>query len=704
MRITFLTTSTILLMATIVSCTETRKSDENPFLSEYQTPFGVPPFDKIGNSHYLPAFETGIEQQKKEIDQIVSNNEEPNFKNTIEALEYSGSLINKVGRVFFNLTEANTNDELQAIAKEISPKLSLHLDEIYLNENLFEKVKAVYLQKESLSLNNEQAKLLEETYKQFVRSGANLPKEKKEEMKKINEELSILTLQFGDNVLAETNNFKLVIDNKEDLAGLPESVVQAAAETAGEPGKWVFTLQKPSWTPFLQYSQKRDLREKLYKAMYNRANNNNEFDNKEIVKKILDLRTKKAQLLGFQNYAAYTLDDKMAKTPENVFELLNKLWDPALKNAKTELAEMQAMANKEGENIALQSWDWWYYAEKIRKEKYDLDENQLRPYFELNNVREGAFILANKLYGITFEEIKNIPLPHPDAKAFEVKDRDGSHIGVYYVDYFPRDSKRGGAWMDSFRNQYRTTDGKKVSPVITNVCNFSRPTGNQPALLSFEEVTTLFHEFGHALHGLLSDCTYESLGGTEVPRDFVELPSQIMENWCSQPEMLRLFAKHYQTGEIIPQALIDKIVASGKFNQGFETVEYLAASILDMDYHVLNTAEGLDVDKFETEQMQKIGLIKEIIPRYKSTYFNHIWGGGYAAGYYSYIWAEVLDADAFQAFVESGDIFNANIGASFRENILSKGGTDDAMTMYKTFRGKEPAIEPLLKKRGLVAE
>jgi peptidyl-dipeptidase Dcp len=688
----------------LLSCSTEKKSADNPFLETYQTPFGVPPFDKIENKHYIPAFEVGIAEQKKEIEAIIKNNETPTFGNTILALEYSGKQLGKVAKVFFNLTEANTNEEMQAIAKEISPKLSLHQDEILMNNDLFKKVKAVYDQKETLGLNQEQSKLLEETYKGFVRNGANLSDEQKSEMKKINEELSLLSLQFGDNVLAETNNFKLVIDNKDDLAGLPESVVSGAAEASGEAGKWVFTLQKPSWIPFLQYSEKRDLREKLYKAMYNRGNNNNEFDNKEIIKKIITLRTKRSQLLGFPSYAAYTLDDQMAKTPENVFGLLNKLWEPALKNAKKELADMQAMVKKEGGNFNIESWDWWFYAEKIRKERYDLDENQLRPYFELNNVREGAFTLAKKLYGITFEEIKNIPLPHPDAKAFEVKEADGKHIGIYYVDYYPRESKRGGAWMDSFRNQYRDQKGNNISPVITNVCNFSKPTGDKPALLSFEEVTTLFHEFGHGLHGLLSNCTYESIAGTEVPRDFVELPSQVMENWCSQPEMLKLFAKHYQTGEVIPQELIDKIVASGKFNQGFETVEFLAASILDMDYHVLTTCEGLDVEKFETENMKKIGLIDEIIPRYKSTYFNHIWGGGYASGYYSYIWAEVLDADAFQAFVETGDLFNKEVATSFRNNVISRGGTGDAMTMYRTFRGKEPSIEPLLKKRGLVQE
>ncbi len=692
----------LLLIIMISSCSQKKTETENPFFSDYNTPFNVPPFDKIQNAHYIPAFEQGIKEHDAELEKIINNAEEPSFPNTVEALEYSGRLLNKVSSVFFNLNESNTSDEMQEIARNIMPQLSQHSDAILLNDKLFKRVKTLYDKKEQLGLNAEQMKLLDETYKGFIRNGANLNDEQKEEMKKINEELSLLSLKFGENLLAETNDFKLTIDNKEDLAGLPESVISGAAEESGVEGKWVFTLQKPSWIPFLQYSEKRELREKLYKAMYNRGNNNNQNDNKEIIKKTITLRTQRAKLLGFENHATYTLDDCMAKTPDKVYELLYKLWEPAIKNAKKEAADMQAMIDKEGGKFKLESWDWWYYAEKIRKEKYDLDDSQLRPYFELNNVRNGAFTLANKLYGISFTEVSNLPLPHPEAKAFEVKDEDGSHIGLIYVDYFPRESKRGGAWMDALQSQYRTKEGKNIPPVIVNIGNFSKPTGDTPALLSWDDVTTLFHEFGHGLHGLLSDCTYESLSGTSVPRDFVELPSQIMENWCSQPEMLKIYAKHYKTGEVIPQELIDKILASDKFNQGFETVEYLAASILDMDYHTLINGEAPDVMKFEEECMNRIGLISEIIPRYKSTYFNHIWGGGYSSGYYSYIWAEVLDADAFQAFIESGDIFNKEIGNSFRRNVISRGGTEDAMKMYLNFRGKEPSIEPLLKKRGLI--
>ena len=689
------------IMAIITSCAQKEKSGENPFFAEYETPFGVPPFDLIKNEHFKPAFDKGIEQHNAEIEAIVSNTDAPNFENTILALEYAGQNIQKVGSVFGNLLSANTNEELQELAKEVYPALSKHQDEILMNNQLFDKVKAVYEQKDQLSLDSEETKLLEETYKGFVRSGANLSDEQKEELKKINEKLSLLTLQFGDNVLAETNNYKMVIDNEADLAGLPQSLVSAAAEASGEEGKWVFTLHKPSWEPFLQYADNRALREKLYKAMYMRGNNNNEYDNKAIIQQILDLRTQRAKIMGFENHAQFALDDRMAKVPENVYDLLNKLWVPALEMAKGEAAQMQEMINRDGGNFKLESWDWWYYAEKIRKEKYNIDDSEVRPYFELTNVMNGAFLLANKLWGIQFAEIENIPVPHPESRAFEVKEADGTHIGVFFADYFPRESKRGGAWMSSYRKQMRTINGQMVHPVITNVCNFSKPTGDQPALLNFDEVTTLFHEFGHALHGLLSNSRFYSLSGTSTPRDFVELPSQIMENWCSEPEMLKLFAKHYQTGEVIPQSLIDKLIASSKFNQGFATVEYLAASFLDMDYHTTSNTQNIDVEAFETESMNKIGLIDEIIPRYKSTYFNHIWSGGYSAGYYSYIWAEVLDADAFESFVESGDIFNKDIAASFRENILSKGGTGDAMAMYVKFRGKEPLIEPLLKNRGL---
>lgn len=694
----------LLAVGMLTSCTHGAKTEENPLLKVSDKPFGIVAFEELTTAHYVEAFEQGFKEHNAEIENIVANSEEPTFENTILAMEYSGETLNRVSKVFFNQVEANTNDELQELAMDIMPKLSTHYDEIYLNDGFFQRVKSVYGQKDSLDLDVEELKLLEETYKDFVNNGANLAPEQKEELKKINEELSTLSVRFGDNLLAETNGFQLVIENEADLAGLPESIVANAAETAkseGKDGKWVFTLHAPSWIPFLQYSEKRDLREQLYKAMYSRGNNGNDRDNKQIVNQMAQLRLKRAQIMGYKNHAAFELADRMAKNPESVYDLLNKLWTPAIENAKKEAESMQEMINRGEQPFELASWDWWYYAEKVRKEKFNIDEELLRPYFELNNVREGAFLLANKLYGLTIKEVKNVPLPHPDARAFEVFDADSSHLGILFMDFYARASKHAGAWMDSYRDQQRTLEGEDVEPIITVVYNFSKPVGDQPVLLTFDEVTTVFHEFGHALHGLLSDCRFPSLAGTSVPRDFVELPSQVMENWCSEPEMLALFAKHYQTGEVIPTELVDKMQAASKFNQGFATVEYLAASILDMDYHTISEVKDIDVEAFEKASMDKIGLIDQIIPRYKTTYFSHIWDGGYSAGYYSYIWAEVLDADAFQYFKDSGDIFNKEIAKSFRDNILSQGGVKDAMQMYLDFRGEAPKIEPLLKSRGL---
>jgi peptidyl-dipeptidase Dcp len=678
------------------------KQEENPLLGEFDTPFQVPPFDKIQEEHYLPAFKEGMEQQNMEIEAIVNNPETPTFENTIEAMEGTGSLLRRVGNVFGVLNGSMTNDNMQKIAKEVAPLESKHEDGIRLNEKLFQRIKAVYEQKDKLDLTTEQNTLLEKYYKDFVRSGANLDEEKKAKLKEINQELSVLTVKFGENVLKENNRFEMVIDKEEDLAGLPQAVITGAAEAAkerGHEGKWVFTIHKPSMIPFLQYSEMRDLREKIFKAYINKGNNNDELDNKAILSKIAALRVERANLLGYKTHADYVLENNMAKNPENVYKFLDQLWKPALKMAKREAKELQEMIHKEGHDFKLQPWDWWYYAEKLKKAKYALDEEMLRPYFKLENVREGAFSVASKLYGIQFIERTDIPKYHEDAKVFEVKEADGSHIGILYTDYFPRASKRGGAWMNSFRKQSRL-HGKDIYPVITNNGNFSKPTGDKPALISSEEVSTLFHEFGHALHGLLSDCTYNRLSGTSVPRDFVELPSQIMENWVFEPEVLKMYARDYKTGEVIPQELIDKLKKASQFNQGFATVEYLAASYLDMDWHTLAEAKELDVDKFETESLNKIGLIPEIIVRYKSPYFNHIFSGGYSSGYYSYIWAEVLDADAFEAFKETS-LFDQKTAQAFRENVLKRGGTEDPMVLYKRFRGAEPTVEPLLKKRGL---
>lgn len=674
----------------------------NPFFTEYATPFGVPPFDEIKLEHYKPAFLKGMEEQAKEIDAIVNARSMPDFENTIVALDQSGQLLRRVSAVFYGLNSANTSDEMQALSKELSPLLSKHSDDISLNPRLFERVKQVYDNKEKFNLDKEQTKLLEETYQDFVRGGANLDSAKQAKLRQLNSEIAMLQLTFGQNMLKETNAFQLVIDKKEDLAGLPESLIAnaaAAAKAVGMEGKWLFTLHNPSVMPFLQYADNRALREKIFKGYINRGNNNNDADNKEVVKTLLQKRLEKAQLMGYEDYASFVLEDRMAKTSANVYNLLDEVWAPALKQAKAELADIQNEIKKEGNSFEAEGWDWRYYFEKAKKAKFNLDENQIRPYLPLDQVREGAFYVANKLYGITFTQLKDMPLPHPDALCFECKDKDGTHLGVLYMDFFPRASKRGGAWCGSYRSQ-TYADGKRQGPVVTIVCNFTQPAAGEPALLSADEAATLFHEFGHGLHNLFKDVHYYGVSG--VPRDFVELPSQIMEHWVFEPEVLKVYAKHYKTGEVIPAELIEKLDKSGKYGQGFATTEYLAASLLDMDYHVLKEIPAdFDVMAFEQQTLGKRGLLKQIPSRYRTTYFNHTMGGGYTAGYYSYIWAEVLDADAFQAFKETGDIFNQDLAQKFRTYILTPGGIDDAMDMYKNFRGKEPGTDALLKNRGL---
>lgn len=674
----------------------------NPLLEKFTTPFGVPPFDKFKTEDFVPAVKEAISLHEKEINAIISNKEKPNFKNTIEALDKAGAELTQVSTIFFNLDGVITNDAFQKAAEEISPLLSKHSDNVSLNKDLFKKVKAVYENRKNLKLDGEQMRLLEKDYKDFVRNGAELNEKQQTRLREINEKLSLLELKFGQNVLKETNSYKLVIDNKNDLSGLPQSLIDAAAEdanSAGMKGKWVFTLQNPSVMPFLLYADNRKLREQILKAYLHRADNNNEFDNKEVIKEIANLRLEHANLLGYKTHADYVLAENMAKTPGKVFDLLNKLWGPSIKVAKKEATEMQEMINKSGSKFKLEPWDWRYYSEKVRKAKYDLNEEEIRPYFQLDNVRKGIFELANRLYGITFKERNDLPKYHPDVISYEVLDNDGSHLGVLYMDFFPRDSKRGGAWMTNYREQ-SYENGKKVSPVVSLVLNFSKPTKDQPSLLNIDETETFFHEFGHALHGLFSNTHYLGVSGTNVSRDFVELPSQIMENWAFEPEMLALYAKHYKTGEIIPKTLVDKISAAGKYGQGFATVEYLAASYLDMYYHTIEAPMSGDVDKYESEKMTKLGLISEIPPRYRSTYFRHAFAGGYDAGYYAYIWAGVLDADAFEAFKENG-LFDKKTAEAFRRNVLEKGNTEDPMKLYVKFRGHEPSIEPLLKKRGL---
>ena len=688
----------IFILATtcmMYSCTT--QTETNPFLSEFQTEHGVPPFDKIKLEHYEPAFLKGIEEQNANIDAIVNNSETPTFENVIVALDNSAPILDRVSAIFYNMTDAEKTPGLNELSIKIAPTLSEHSDNISLNQELFKKVNAVYQQKESLKLTTEQERLLEETYKDFVRSGANLSPEKQARLREINKQLSTLGLTFSDNILNENNAFKLYIDKEEDLAGLPEWFRQSAAEEAkadGQEGKWLFTLGNASRLPFLQYSENRPLREQIYKAYINRGNNNDKNDNKKIITDIVSLRLEKAQLLGFDCYSNFVLDNTMAKNSTTVMDFLNNLWSYSLPKAKAEAADLQKIMDKEGKGEKLEAWDWWYYTEKLRKEKYNLEEDEIKPYFKLENVREGAFAVANKLYGITLTKLEGIPVYHPDVEVFEVKDTDGSHMGIFYVDYFPRPGKSGGAWMSNYREQQGD-----IRPLVCNVCSFTKPVGDTPSLLTIDEVETLFHEFGHALHGLLTKCNYKGISGTNVVRDFVELPSQINEHWATEPEVLKMYAKHYQTGETIPDSLIEKILNQKTFNQGFMTTELLAAAILDMNLHNLTDTKNLDVLAYEKEAMNQLNLIPEIAPRYRTTYFNHIIGG-YAAGYYSYLWANVLDNDAFEAFKEHG-IFDKKTADLFRYNVLEKGNSEDPMTLYKNFRGAEPQLEPMLKNRGM---
>lgn len=696
---------TILLFSAITSAITINAQDKtnmNPFFETYTTPYQVPPFHLIKNEHFKPAILEGIKKQEAEIKAIVSNKEKPTFENTILAMENSGKLLSKVSTVFYNLNSANTNEEIQAIAKELAPRLSAHNDNINLNPELFQRVKAVWDNQANLNLNKEQSKILENLYKNFVRSGANLSEENKKRLRAINAEMAVATLKYGQNILAETNAYELVISDKKDLEGLPNELIEAAsseAKSRGKEGKWVFTLSNSSVMPFLQYSSNRKLRKEIWNAYQMRANQNNDKDNKELAITIANLRGERARLLGYNTHADYVLEKSMAKNPEIATKLLMDLWTPALNMAKQEAADIKKMMVKDGIKGNVEPYDWRYYAEKIRKERFDLNEQEMKPYFSLDRTREGIFTVCKNLYGLQFNPLKEVPTYHEDVTVWEVKDTFENLIGILYMDFHPRASKRGGAWMTSYRTQ-KMENGKRVVPIVSIVCNFTKPTENAPALLTFDEVSTFFHEFGHALHGLLSNVTYESLAGTNVPRDFVELPSQIMENWAAEPEVLKMYAKHYKTGEVIPDAMIEKMQKAGTFDQGFATTEYLAAALLDMDYHTQKIMIKVDSETFENESMKKIGLTNEIIPRYRSTYFNHIFAGGYSAGYYSYIWSGVLDTDAFEVFKLNG-LFNQDYAKSFRTNILEKGGTEEPMVLYKNFRGDAPSVKPLLRKRGL---
>ena len=693
---------------TLASCTskpeqKAEVESPNPFLTEYTTTYQVPPFDQIKIEHYMPAFEAGIKEQQDEVEAIVNNAETPTFENTILPFDKSGQILDRVSNVFFNLNECLTDDEMIAIAEQVLPMLSKHGDAIAMNPKLFERIDYVYQHRNEMGLDDQQIRVVEKYHQDFIRSGAGLNVEQQAELSQINEQLSTLSLQYGNNLLKENSNYKLVIEDEKDLAGLPQTSIDAAAEQAkadGMEGKWVFTLSKPSLIPFLQFADNRDLREQMYKAYYNRGDNNNEYDNKNLVNEMCKLRVQKAKLFGYDNYADYVLAVNMAQDSKTVDRFLIDIFNPAQQLAKKELAEMQAIADADGANIKLEGWDWWYYAEKLRKAKYDFDENYIKPYLTVDNVRNGMFEAANKLYGITFTKNETLPVYYPGVETYEVKEANGDFLGILYLDYYPRESKSGGAWCTSFRESGHDIEGNKIYPLVSLVMNFTPASGDTPALLTWDETETMWHEFGHSLHAFFSDGLYDRTCGN-VPHDYVELPSQIMENWVAEPEVIRMYAKHYQTGEVMPDSLINKIENSALFNQGFMTTELIAASILDMKYHEMTEPQDIDVDAFEKDQMDAIGLMPEILPRYRSTNFSHIFSGGYSAGYYAYTWAEVLDKDAFNYFKSSGDLFNPELAASFRKNCLQECGNDEGMVQYRKFRGQDPDYEPYLKARGL---
>ena len=687
----------------VATCGCSPDKPANPLLGEFDTPHGIAPFASITIDNYREGMLLGMEEQKAEIEAITNNSEAPTFENTIVALDQCGKLLRRVRGTFSPLSSSNSTEETRALQKEMSPLFSAHNDDIYLNEKLFARVKSVYDSKDGLTLTPEQGKILENIYKRFVNSGANLSEEQKARLRDLNKELSMQQLEFSQNLLHETNNTFVIAESIDELKGLPQANIDAAAKMAadnGQPGKWMFNMQRPSCNPVLQYCENRELREKVYNAYYNRGNQGNEHDSKEICARIVELRLEKARIMGFDNYAQMALEDRMAKTPEAVFALLDQVWTPAVAKAKEELDDIRAEIRKEGKNFEPAGWDYMYYLDKAKKAKFAVDEQEIRQYMEESNVMKGIFHVANKLYGITFKEITaDVPAYEPTAKAYEVLDKDGSLLAIFYSDNFPRESKRAGAWCTSFRPQ-SYENGKRIVPIVVNSCNMTAATENTPALQSIDNVKTMFHEFGHALHNFMRDVQYSGASGVE--RDFVELPSQINEHWALEPEVLAVYAKHYKTGEVIPMELVEKIQESDKYGQGFATVEYLAASYSDMDLHVLTEIPAnLNVMEYEATKLAERGIPSQILPRYRMTNFSHTMGGGYTAGYYSYMWAEVLDADAFDAFKETGDIFNQDVAGKFREYILTPGGIDDGMTMYRNFRGREPQIDALLRNRGL---
>ena len=673
-------------------------------MEAYTTPYEIPPFEQITPDDYLPAFEEGIKRQKAEIDSIIRNPETPTFENTILAMDMSGELLEKVAYVFFALTESNSSPEMIEISEKAMPMYSQHSDEIMMNDSLFQRVKYVYDRIGENEYTTAQKRIIEDTYKSFTRNGALLDTDKKNELMKLNLALTDLYLKYNKNILDATNAFELVVEDSTRLSGLPASNIAVAAEEAakrGHEGKWVFTLHAPSRLPLLQFADDRDLRQQMYEGYITLASKDST-DNKPVIKEIVKNRVQKAHLLGFDSYADYMTDNVMAKTVKNAEDLLMKIWAPAVKRVKEEVTEMQAIVDAEGGNFKIAPWDYYYYAEKVRKQKYDLDENEVRQYFACDSVLKGVFQMANQLYGITFTEMPDAPKYHPEVKVYDVKDADGEHVAVFMTDYFPRDSKRQGAWMSEFKGSYIKDDGTQVRPVIYNVGNFSKPTADTPSLLTLDEVETMFHEFGHGLHGMLTRAKYKSQAGTNVDRDFVELPSQIHEHWAMEPELIKVYAHHYKTGEVMPDELIAKLQASSTHNQGFATTELAGAALLDLQWGKINTTDDVDVEEFEKAVAAKLGLPEEVQFRYRSTYFKHIFGSdGYAAGYYTYLWAEVLDADGFELFKEKG-VFDPETAKSFKENILEQGGSEDPMVLYVKFRGQNPNPDALLRNRGLL--
>lgn len=696
------TLMTILVSGLMFASCSKQETTDNPLLQKWDTPFETAPFEKIKVEHYLPAFEAAMEEHNKEIQAIIDNAEAPTFDNTIAALDYAGETLSKVAGVFFNMMAANTSEELQKVNEQVGPMMATHSDNISMNAKLFEKIKAVYDAKDSQKYTGEQLALLEKTYNKFVRSGALLDAAKQEELRKVNAELTKVEAKFDANLLKESKAYQLVIDKEENLKGLPQGEKEKASALAkqeGKEGKWIFTLDNPSFIPFVTYADNRDLRKEIFNARVNRCNNGGETDNNALVAQMSELRAKKAQLLGYETFAHYQLEERMAKEPKAVFDLLENLLSYSVKVAKEEAAQFQAMLSKDVPGAKLEAWDMYYYAEKVRQQKYNFDAELTRPYFEINNVRQGCFDVLTKLYGISFTERKDVSVYAEDVLAFEAKNEKGEHVGILYWDPYTRPSKGSGAWCNEYRGQSRK-DGKNITPVITVCFNYAK-SPNGATTLTADEALTVFHEMGHAIHQLLSNCTYPSVSGTNVARDFVELPSQILEHWCLQPEVLKMYAKN-EKGEVIPQEMVEKMETSGNFFQGFMFSELLAASYLDMCFHSIKAGEKVNTQEMEANAMAKIGMLTQIPPRYRSTYFSHCFGdGGYSAGYYSYTWSETLDADAFEAFKETGNIFDPATAAKFKV-LLSSGSTKDAMQLYKDFRGAEPDLNALLRNRGLI--